>query len=80
MAVMGLNHRDATFIGDDGKSPRPREYFIAICVADGNILQTIVQRHFIMQRIIPNEDIRALSDFRSGVSTYIQQVRGLKNL
>jgi antitoxin YefM len=27
-----------------------------------------------MQRINPSEDIRALSDFRSGVSSYIQQV------
>lgn len=31
-----------------------------------------------MQRINPNEDIRALSDFRAGVSSYIQQVTETK--
>lgn len=31
-----------------------------------------------MQRINPNEDIQALSEFRAGVSTYIQQVNQTK--
>lgn len=31
-----------------------------------------------MQRINPKEDIRALSEFRSGVSSYIQQVTETK--
>ncbi len=31
-----------------------------------------------MQRINPNEDIRALSDFRAGVSSYVQQVTETK--
>lgn len=31
-----------------------------------------------MQRINPNEDIRALSDFRAGVSSYVQQVAETK--
>ena len=31
-----------------------------------------------MQRINPNEDIQALSDFRAGVSSYIQQVTETK--
>ena len=32
----------------------------------------------IMQRINPNEDIQPLSDFRAGVSSYIQQVNETK--
>ncbi|MEH6824431.1 MAG: type II toxin-antitoxin system Phd/YefM family antitoxin [Motiliproteus sp.] len=31
-----------------------------------------------MRRINPNEDIRALSDFRAGVSAYVQQVSETK--
>ena len=31
-----------------------------------------------MERINPNEDIQALSDFRSGVSSFIQQVNQTK--
>lgn len=31
-----------------------------------------------MQRINPNEDIQSLSDFRAGVSSYIQQVTETK--
>ena len=31
-----------------------------------------------MQRINPSEDIQALSDFRAGVSSYIQQVNQTK--
>jgi prevent-host-death family protein len=33
---------------------------------------------FLMQRINPREDIRALSDFRAGVSSCIQQVTETK--
>ena len=31
-----------------------------------------------MERINPNEDIQALSDFRAGVSSFIQQVNNTK--
>ena len=38
----------------------------------------VYKRCLVMQRINPNEDIRALSDFRAGVSSCIQQVTETK--